>query len=164
VSTLVLLQAIRAKVDVPLIAAGGICDGRGMAAAFALGAEAIQMGTRFVSCAESPVHNNFKDAIVSSKETGTWMLNTKSTPCIRALKSERTAAIHEQGVMSFDDMKGILNVYFQGDMEAAPALAGQSAGLIDSVKTAKDIIDDTVAQFFEISARMGAMAQQRSFS
>jgi len=62
------LQAIRAKVDVPLIAAGGISDGRGMAAAFALGAEGIQMGTRFVSCAESPVHENFKNAIVNSKE------------------------------------------------------------------------------------------------
>ena len=164
VSTLVLLQAIRAKVDVPLIAAGGICDGRGMAAAFALGAEAIQMGTRFVSCAESPVHDNFKNAIVNSKETGTWMLNTKSTPCIRALKSERTQAIHEQGIMSFDDMKGILNVYFQGDMEAAPALAGQSAGLIDSVKTAKAIIDDTVAEFMAISSQMGRMAQSNHFA
>ena len=61
-------------------------------------------------------------------------------------------------------MKGILNVYFQGDMEAAPALAGQSAGLIDSVKSAKDIIEDTVAQFFEISQRMGDLAKQRSFS
>ena len=163
VSTLVLLQAIRAKVDVPLIAAGGISDGRGMAAAFALGAEAVQMGTRFVSCAESPVHQNFKDAIVNAKETGTWMLNTKGTPCIRALKSDRTAAVHAQGVMSFDDMKGILNVYFQGDMEAAPALAGQSVGLIDAVKTAQQIIDETVSEFFKISARMGQYAQSQSF-
>jgi enoyl-[acyl-carrier protein] reductase II len=163
VSTLVLLQAIRAKVDVPLIAAGGISDGRGMAAAFALGAEAIQMGTRFVSCAESPVHENYKNAIVNSKETGTWVLNTKGTPCIRALKSERTAVIHEQGVMSFDDMKGIQNVYFGGDMEAAPALAGQSVGLIDAVKSAQQIIDDTVAEFFRISARMGQFGQTQSF-
>jgi enoyl-[acyl-carrier protein] reductase II len=65
--------------------------------------------------------------------------------------------------MSFDDMKGILNVYFKGDMEAAPALAGQSAGLIDAVKSAKDIIDETVAEFFQISARMGAMSQRQSF-
>jgi enoyl-[acyl-carrier protein] reductase II len=163
VSTLVLLQAIRARTDVPMIAAGGICDGRGMAAAFALGAEAIQMGTRFVCCAESPVHENYKQAIVNARETGTFMLNKKSTPCIRALKSERTTAIHEAGVMSFDDMKGIRGVYFGGDMEAAPALAGQSAGLIDSVKTAKQIIDDTVAEFFAISQRMGAMAQANSF-
>lgn len=163
VSTMVLLQAIRARVDVPMIAAGGICDGRGMAAAFALGAEAVQMGTRFVSCVESPVHANYKNAIVNAKETGTWMLNTKGTPCIRALKSERTQAIHDVGLMSFDDMKGIRGVYFDGDMEAAPALAGQTAGLIDSVKTAQQIIDDTVAEFFAISARMGAMAQTHSF-
>ena len=163
VSTLVLLQAIRTKVDVPLIAAGGITDGRGMAAAFALGAEGIQMGTRFVSCAESPVHDNYKNAIVNAKETGTWVLNTKSTPCIRALKSERTAAIHEQGVMSFDDMKGIQNVYFGGDMEAAPALAGQSVGLIESVKTAQQIVDDTIAEFFRIGVRMGQLAQNQTF-
>ena len=163
VSTLVLLQAIRARTDVPLIAAGGICDGRGMAAAFALGAEGIQMGTRFVCCQESPVHANYKNAIVGASETGTWMLNKKATPCIRALKSQRTQAIYEQGVMSADALQGILGVYFGGDMEAAPALAGQSAGLIDSVKTAQQIIEDTVAEFFAITARLGAMAQQRSF-
>jgi enoyl-[acyl-carrier protein] reductase II len=66
--------------------------------------------------------------------------------------------------MSFDDMKGILNVYFKGDMEAAPALAGQSAGLIDSVKTAKAIIDDTVAEFMAISSQMGRMAQNNHFA
>ncbi|MEI6600603.1 MAG: nitronate monooxygenase [Comamonadaceae bacterium] len=163
VSTLVLLQAIRARTDVPLIAAGGICDGRGMAAAFALGAEGIQMGTRFVCCQESPVHANYKNAIVAASETGTWMLNKKSTPCIRALKSQRTQAIYEQGVMSADALQGILGVYFGGDMEAAPALAGQSAGLIDSVKSAQQIIEDTMAEFFAITARLGGLAQERSF-
>ena len=163
VSTLVLLQAIRARTDVPLIAAGGICDGRGMAAAFALGAEGIQMGTRFVCCQESPVHANYKNAIVGASETGTWMLNKKSTPCIRALKSQRTQAIYEQGVMSADALQSILGVYFGGDMEAAPALAGQSAGLIESVKTAQQIIEDTVAEFFAITARLGSLAQERSF-
>jgi len=163
VSTLVLLQAIRARVDVPLIAAGGICDGRGMAAAFALGAEAIQMGTRFVSCTESPVHANYKNAIVDAKETDTWVLNKKSTPCIRALKSQRTQAIHEEGLMPADALKGILGVYFDGDMEAAPALAGQTAGLIDAVKSAQQIIDETVAEFFAITARLGALAQAHSF-
>ena len=163
VSTLVLLQAIRSRVNVPLIAAGGICDGRGMAAAFAMGAEAVQMGTRFVSCVESPVHDNYKNAIVNAKETGTLVLNKKSSPCIRALKSQRALAIHEEGLMSVDALKGILGVYFEGDMEAAPALAGQSVGLIDSIKTARQIIDETVAEFFAISARMGALAQSRSF-
>lgn len=163
VSTLVLLQAIRARCDVPLIAAGGICDGRGMAAAFALGAEGIQMGTRFVSCAESPVHANYKNAIVNAKETGTLVLNKKSTPCIRALKSQRTLAIYEEGVMSFEAMRGIQDLYFGGDLEAAPALAGQTAGLIDAVKTAQQIIDDTVAEFFAITQRLGVLAQGRTF-
>ena len=163
VSTLVLLQAIRARCDVPMIAAGGICDGRGMAAAFALGAEGIQMGTRFVSCAESPVHANYKNAIIDAKETGTLVLNKKSTPCIRTLKSQRTLAIYEEGVMSFEAMRGIQDLYFGGDLEAAPALAGQTAGLIDSIKTAQQIIDDTVAEFFAITQRLGALGQAKSF-
>jgi enoyl-[acyl-carrier protein] reductase II len=163
VSTLVLLQAIRARCDVPLIAAGGICDGRGMAAAFALGAEGIQMGTRFVSCAESPVHANYKNAIIEAKETSTLVLNKKSTPCIRALKSQRTQAIYEEGVMSFEAMRNIQDLYFGGNLEAAPALAGQTAGLIHSVKSAQEIIDDTVNEFFSITARLGALAQRRVF-
>ena len=65
--------------------------------------------------------------------------------------------------MSFESMKGIRSVYFDGDMEAAPALAGQTVGLIDSVKSAKAIIDDTVAEFFAITARLGALAQSRAF-
>jgi enoyl-[acyl-carrier protein] reductase II len=163
VSTLVLLQAIRERVDVPLVAAGGIVDGRGMAAAFALGAEAIQMGTRFVASAESPVHANFKAAIVAAEATGTWMLNKKATPCIRALKSQRTLAIHEAGLMPADTFTGIQQVYFGGDMEAAPALAGQSAGLIHGVLTVQQIIDDTVAQFHAITARLGALAAAQAF-
>ena len=163
VSTLVLLQAIRARVNVPLIAAGGICDGKGMAAAFALGAEGIQMGTRFVSCKESPVHANYKNAILNAKETGTLVLNKKSTPCIRSLKSARTLAIYEQGVMPMDALSGILRVYFEGDMEAAPALAGQTVGLIDSIKTAQQIVDETVAEFFEITQRLGDLGRGKVF-
>jgi enoyl-[acyl-carrier protein] reductase II len=163
VSTLVLLQAIHARVDVPLIAAGGICDGRGMAAAFALGAEGIQMGTRFVSSLESPVHAHYKQAILDADETGTWVLNTKASPCIRALKSERTATIHASGLMPADTFAGLQDVYFGGDMEAAPALAGQTAGLIDEVLSAEQIIRQTVAEFHAITALLGALAQARDF-
>ncbi len=163
VSTLVLLQAIREKVDVPLIAAGGIVDGRGMAAAFALGAEGIQMGTRFVASLESPVHAHYKVAIVGAGTTGTWMLNTKSSPCIRALKTEFTQVIHEAGLMGPESFMGIQKVYFGGDMNAAPALAGQSAGLIHQVSSVQDIITQTVEQFQAISKRMGAMAQAADF-
>ncbi len=158
VSTLVLLQAIRRMCDVPLIAAGGIADGKGMAAAFALGAEGVQMGTRFVSAAESPVHMNYKQAIIDARETGTYVLNTKASPCIRALKTERTAAIHEAGLMPADTFARILDLYFGGDMEAAVGLAGQTAGLIDTVKTAQEIIDETVAEFHAICGRLGGLA------
>lgn len=163
VSSLVLLQAIRARTDIPMIAAGGICDGRGMAAAFALGAEAVQMGTRFVSAAESPVHANYKNAIIDSKETGTVVLNKKSTPCIRALKTNRTAEISEAGLMPADTFSRILDLYFGGDMEAAVGLAGQTSGLIDRVKTAKEIIDETIAEFFAITGRLGGLANAHNF-
>ena len=163
VSTLVLLQAIREKVDVPLIAAGGIVDGRGMAAAFALGAEGIQMGTRFVASLESPVHAHYKEAIVGAATTGTWMLNTKASPCIRALKTDFTQVIHEAGLMGPESFLGIQKVYFGGDMNAAPALAGKSAGLIHQVSSVQDIISQTVEQFQAISKRMGAMAQAADF-
>ncbi len=164
VSTLVLLQAIRERVEVPLIAAGGIVDGRGMAAAFALGAEGIQMGTRFVASAESPVHAAYKNAIIAADATGTYVLNKASTPCIRALKTDFSRAIHEAGRMAPDTFKGIRQVYFGGEMNAAPALAGQSAGLIHAVKPVQQIIDETVAEFFAISQRLGALAQARQFN
>ena len=163
VSTLVLLQAICERVAVPLIAAGGIVDGRGMAAAFALGAEGIQMGTRFVASAESPVHAGYKNAIVAAGATGTWLLNTKSTPCIRALKTEFTQGIHDAGLMPADTFKGIREVYFGGDMNAAPALAGQSAGLVHGVLSARQIIEQTVAEFHAITARLGALATASNF-
>jgi enoyl-[acyl-carrier protein] reductase II len=163
VSTLVLLQAIRERCDLPLVAAGGIVDGRGMAAAFALGAEAIQMGTRFVASAESPVHAAYKQAIVDADATGTWVLNKKATPCIRALKTEYTQPMHETGLLAADAFKGIQQVYFGGNMNAAPALAGQSAGLIHAVKPVQAIIEETVAEFFAITERLAALAAARQF-
>ena len=150
----VLIQAIRRQTDLPIIAAGGIVDGVGMASAFAAGAEGIQMGTRFVSCAESPVHQNFKDSILNSDENGTWILNKAARPCIRALKTDLTREIDAAGVMDMSALKGIKDLYFGGDMNAAPALAGQSVGLIDTVKTAKQIIDETIAEFNAVCTRM----------
>jgi enoyl-[acyl-carrier protein] reductase II len=163
VSTLVLLQAVRRAVDLPLVAAGGICDGKGMAAAFALGAEAVQMGTRFVSAAESPVHENYKNAIVDAATTGTYVLNKKASPCIRALKTEKTAKIYEEGLMPPDTFARILDLYFGGDMEASVGLAGQTSGLIDSVKPARQIIEETVSEFFEITGRLGQCASAKTF-
>lgn len=163
VSSLVLLQAVRQAVDVPLVAAGGICDGRGMAAAFALGAEGIQMGTRFVSSAESPVHANYKQAIIDAPETGTLMLNKSGTPCVRALKTQRSQGIYEAGTMPKDTFGRILDLYFGGDMEASIGLAGQTAGLIDEIKPVDEIIQGTISGFFDICKRMGGLGQAASF-
>lgn len=163
VTSMVLLQAVREAVDVPLVAAGGICDGRGMAAAFALGAEAIQMGTRFVSSAESPVHANYKQAILDAPETGTLMLNKSGTPCVRALKTQRSQGIYQAGTMPKETFGKILDLYFGGDMEASIGLAGQTAGLIDAVKPVQEIIDGTIAGFFDICKRMGGLNTATNF-
>lgn len=157
VSTLVLLQAIREKIDLPIVAAGGICDGRGMAATFALGAEAVQMGTRFVACAENPAHQNYKQAIIDAPTDGTYMLNKQSSPCVRALKTEKSGEIFAQGKMSMAVFGDIKRLYFDGDMEASVGLAGQTAGLIDEVKTAEQIITETMAGFNDICGKMGRL-------
>jgi enoyl-[acyl-carrier protein] reductase II len=126
-----------------------------MAAAFAVGAEGIQMGTRFVSSQESPVHENFKNQIFESSINGTWVLNKTSKPVIRALRTDFTKDILEAGKMDMSAMGKIQDLYFGGDMNAAPALSGQSVGLIDGVKSAKEIIDDTIKEFNETCSKLG---------
>ena len=163
VSTLVLLQAVRERTDVPIIAAGGICDGRGMAAAFALGAEGIQMGTRFVSAAESPVHANYKQAIVDADDTGTVMLNRRSTPCVRALKTERAKEIDRAGGFDRALFGSVKDVYFGGDMEASLALAGQTVGLIHEVLPVAEIIARTVDGFHRIRREQGERSEAGAF-
>ena len=149
VASMVLLPLVREKVDVPIIAAGGFVDGRTMAAAFALGAEGVQMGTRMVSSAESPVHDNWKSAILAAAETDTVFLNQFSKPALRALRTRRTTRLERdpgQNVMTeFGNAKAL---YFGGDMEASIALSGQVCGRIDEVKPVARIIRETVDEFF----------------
>ena len=126
-------------------------DGRTMAAAFALGAEAIQMGTRMVSAEESPVHANWKQAILAAKETDTVFLNRFGPgPALRALRTEKTSTYERQPP---DNIMGAfgnaLDLYFGGDMEASIALSGQVAGRIDSIKPVSQIISETMAEFEE---------------
>ncbi len=148
VSSMVLLPLIRSQCDVPIIAAGGIADGPSMAAAFALGAEGVQMGTRMLSCAESPVHNNWKEAIVNCRETDTVFLNQQGRPALRALKTELTAGLETLGKFNImQHMANLQALYFGGDMEAAIPLQGQVGGRIDRVLSAEEIIDETMAGF-----------------
>lgn len=147
VSTMVLLPLVRSRVDVPIIAAGGIVDGASMAAAFALGAEGVQMGTRMVSAAESPVHDNWKQAIVDAAETDTVFLNQRHSPALRALRTERSLRLLDSPDNVFGEFGDPKALYFGGDMEAAIALTGQVAGRIDAVRPVADIIADTVREF-----------------
>ncbi len=156
VASMVLLPLVRSKVDVPIIAAGGMVDGATMAAAFALGAEGIQMGTRMVSALESPVHQNWKQAIVDAEETGTVFLNKFHSPALRALRTNKTSALEK---MTDENIMGQFgtarDLYFGGDMEAAIPLSGQVAGRIDSVMSVKDILRNTEAEFFQRISELG---------
>jgi enoyl-[acyl-carrier protein] reductase II len=158
VSTMVLLPLVRSKVDVPIIAAGGFVDGASMAAAFALGAEAVQMGTRMVSAAESPVHSNWKDAIVGAKETDTVFLNRSHSPALRALRTEKTTRLEfDVETNAMTEFGSAVDLYFGGDMESSIALTGQVAGRIDSVRGVAEIIEEVRSEFFEV---IGALSDQ----
>lgn len=156
VASMVLLPLVASRVAVPIVGAGGITDGCSMVAAFALGAQGVQMGTRMVSAAESPVHDNWKQAIVDAAETDTVFLNRFSKPGLRALRTERTTRLEHQDHVEMSEMSSALDLYFGGDMEASIALTGQVAGRIQSVAPVREIIHSTVDEF---RARIAELAQ-----
>jgi enoyl-[acyl-carrier protein] reductase II len=159
VSTMVLLPLIRSKVDVPIIAAGGICDGPSMAAAFALGAEGVQMGTRMVSATESPVHDGWKQAIVDAAETDTVFIKNDHGPALRALRTETTEKLERgEGNPMAVLGGGVEKVYFGGDLEAGIALTGEVAGRIESVKPVAQIIEEMTRGYFETVERLAKEA------
>ena len=148
VSTMVLLPLIRERTEVPIIAAGGICDGPTMAAAFAMGAEGVQLGTAMLSCADSPVHQNWKNAIYEGKETDTVFLNQQGRPALRAMRTERTGELELMGQFQpFEHMANILDLYFGGDLEAAIPLTGQVMGRINEARSAAEIVKSTMNGF-----------------
>ena len=154
VSSFVLLPLVRSVTDKPIVAAGGMLCGRTMAAAFALGADAIQLGTRMVSAAESPVHANWKNAIVAAKETDTVFLNRHGPgPALRALRTEKTSRLElEPPANIMAEFGHALDLYFGGDMEASIALSGQVAGRIDAVRPVKEILDGIMAEYAGVVA------------
>jgi enoyl-[acyl-carrier protein] reductase II len=160
VSSLVLLPLVRSHVDVPIIAAGGICDGVSMAAAFALGAEGVQMGSRMVSALESPVGDGWKQAIVDAAETDTVFIRNPGGPALRALRTARTEryAAGEGNAMQ-GLAEGVRSVYFEGKVEEGVALGGQVIGRIDAVRPVAEIIADTVREFADAAAKLNAQLQ-----
>ena len=156
VASMVLIPQVCEAVDVPVVAAGGITDGRSMAAAFSLGAEGVLMGTRILSSAESPVHQNWKDAIIEADSTDTVFLNRAGPgPALRALRTERTSRIQTEGVENiFGEFAGTQKVYFGGDLEAGIALTGQVAGRIKEVKPVAQIFEETLAEYHDVISRL----------
>jgi enoyl-[acyl-carrier protein] reductase II len=143
-STMVLLPLVASKVDLPLVAAGGICDARTLAAAFVLGAEGGQMGTRMLSAAESPVHQNWKDAVLAASETDTLLVRRGPAPAMRVLRTEAALSLDEAN--SLEDSSAALmrltELYFGGDMQASMANTGQVAGRIDSILPVAQILHE----------------------
>jgi len=157
VSTMVLLPLVVSKVDVPVIAAGGFVDGPTMAAALALGAEGVQLGTRMVSSAESPIHENWKQAVLDAGETDTVFLNQHTSPALRALRTERTNALEfDRETNAMVLFGNAMDLYFGGDMEAAIALSGQVAGRIDEIKPVAQIIEECARDCLATIAELGA--------
>lgn len=142
-STIVLLPLVAAHVGIPIIAAGGICDARSMAAALVLGAEGVQMGTRLLASADSPVHGNLKSAVVAADETSTVLLpldGTRMMRVIRTAAAERLDAAASSGDGAAA-LQRVQRLYFDGDLDASVANTGQVAGRIQDVPPAADIIE-----------------------
>lgn len=156
VASMVLIPQVCEAVDVPVVAAGGIMDGRTMAAAFALGAEGVLMGTRILSSAESPVHPNWKQAIIDADATDTVFLNRQGPgPALRALRTARTTRLEKEGSPNiFGEFAGTRQVYFEGDLEAGIALTGQVAGRIREVKPVARIFEETLEEYHRIVSRL----------
>lgn len=141
-STMVLLPLVAAHVDVPIVAAGGICDARSMAAAMVLGADGVQMGTRLMASAESPVHVNLKQAVVRADDTATVLLPLDGKRMMRVIRTaaaeklDASTSLGEGGAA----LQRVQRLYFDGDMDASVANTGQVAGRIEDIAPAADII------------------------
>jgi len=141
-STMVLLPLVADRVDLPIIAAGGICDARSAAAAVVLGAEGVQMGTRMLASHEAAVHSNFKDAIMAANDDGTVMLDIPGNPTMRVLRTGLAArvAVADPNVKL---LGRITDLYFEGDMDASVANTGQVSSRITDLQPASQIVKQT---------------------
>jgi enoyl-[acyl-carrier protein] reductase II len=127
-----------------------------MAAAFVLGAEGVQMGTRMVSAAESPVHENWKQLICSSNEGDTLLLNKSTPPAFRVLRTGFSQSADSENRAVIPSIEAVHDLYFGGNMEASFAFSGQVAGRIDEVIPVEQILRETVADCESILAATAA--------
>lgn len=156
VPLMVLLPLITSRIDLPVIAAGGISDGAAMAAAFALGAEGVSMGTRMIASTEAAVHDNYKQAVVSGTATDTIVLDRHIDRPMRVLRTATTSKFLDPAMGdSFKELvPTIFDLYKGGDMEASFACLGMVAGRIDDVRPVAEIIRATVEEFGAVVGRL----------
>ncbi len=159
VTTIVLVNKVARTVKIPVIAAGGIADGYGMAAAFALGAEGIQMGTRFVASEESEVHPEFKRRIVKAGIRDTVVTGARLGHPARVLKTPFAKKILELETKSFEEAEKALlgslrRAVKDGDVSSGSFMAGQSAGLVNDIKPVKEIVKEIVEEFKKVVDEM----------
>lgn len=148
VTSMVLLPLIASRVDIPIVAAGGMADGRTMAAAFALGAEGVQMGTRMLSSQESGVHHNMKQAVLDAAETDTMLINRHNNKPVRVLRTpttERFELSNEGDPMAL--LGNTLALYQDGSFDDTLPQLGAVAGRIDEILPATEIIRRTIEEF-----------------
>jgi enoyl-[acyl-carrier protein] reductase II len=153
-TTMCLIPAVRDILDIPLIAAGGIGDGRAMMAAMVLGAEGVQMGSRFVCTHEASSHINFKNSILDAKEGDTELMLKKLTP-VRLLKNEfyNQVKIAEDHCESIESLKEILGKarakkgMFEGDLTEGELEIGQVSSMMQNIISAKEVVQNTWNEF-----------------
>jgi len=157
VTTIVLVPQVVDAVSVPVVAAGGIADGRGLAAVLALGAEGAQMGTRFLASAEAPVHSDYKQAVLKASDRSTIVTGRSLGAPVRTIVNRMTKqfARYEQEHRSFEEFEslavgGLRRAVYDGDTENGSLMAGQIAGLIDEIKPVEAIIEEMVRTAAEL--------------
>jgi enoyl-[acyl-carrier protein] reductase II len=155
-TTLTLIPMIKEKINIPLIAAGGIATGRAMLASMCLGADGVQVGSRFAASIESSAHSNFKDKVVDIKE-GDTMLTLKEIAPVRMIKNkfyyELASFTKEHNVEELKEYLGkrrLKKGMFEGDLSDGMLEIGQVAGIIHSIESSEDIIKDIISEFREV--------------
>ena len=162
VTTMPLTAQVTRAVKIPVITAGGVADGRGMLAAFALGAEGVQMGTRFVCAAECNAHDNFKRKIIAANDRGTVVTGRTLKHPVRCIKNKFTQMLAEMedahtAIEELDKFgSGRLRAaVVDGDMEHGSVMSGQIAGLVDRIQPAREIIEEVVNEAAELAGDIG---------
>ena len=156
-TTMALVPQVADAVKIPVIAAGGIADGRGMAAAFMLGAEAVQMGTRFVASKEAVVHENYKQLVIKAKDIDTRVTGRTTGHPVRAIRNEMTRhylELEKEGA-PFEELEkltlgGLRRAVVDGDVKTGSVMSGQIAGMVKDEKSCKEIIEQMMNEMEEL--------------